>query len=301
MIFYPQRTALLLRHIAAILLLIPVIALSSYRLFWFLPDGLAAVGLILLVVALIVLPAVVSRLLLLLSVRYAFTTGGAFEIRFGTRYERIPVEAVEEIRSGGKIPAGLQARAPGWWYSWSGRIFLKGLEKPIDWLATQSDEHLLLIVLKDRMLAISPADPVLFMRGFSNWATHASMDPVETVSIEPPALLMDILDHAAPTSLLLIGLAAVTGLGAFILGMQPVLPPVMPFKFSVAGAPIAPGSPMRLIILPIAGGIVWLVNTGIGWFGWRRDDRAAAYILWGSAMIVQIGLWFATIGLILNK
>jgi hypothetical protein len=301
MVFIPQRTALLVRHLAALILLLPVIALPLMRLIGYPPDVYSAIGLILLVAGLVALPAVITRLYLLATMRYTLLPEGALEIRFGTRYERLPVEAVEEICSGGSIPAVLRENAPGWWYSWSGRVSFPEIEKPVDWLATSHGSNLLLVLLKDRMLAISPLDPAGFLRAFSECASQGVMERMDPISIEPPPLFMDIFDHSAAASLLGAGLVAVTGLGAFILGLQPSLPASMPFKFSVAGTPIAPGSPIRLIILPIMGGLVWLLNGVLGWLGWRRNDRVAAYIMWGTAFLVGIGLWFATFVLVLNK
>jgi hypothetical protein len=299
--FAPHRNALLVRHGLLLLLLLPVMALSLIRIFRFSPDVYSAVGLVLLVASLVCIPAVVSRLVLLLTIRYELKPGGAFEIRFGTRYESIPVETVDEIRTGVRIPDALRQAGLGWWHSWSGRVALAGQVKPIDWLATQKDEHLLLVVLKDRIIAISPADAVGFMSEFSRWATHGTMEPVPTISVEPPPMFMDIFDQTIPTILLGVGLLAATGLGAFVLGAQPTLPAEMAFKFSVSGAPIALGSPIRLLILPIAGGFIWFVNATLGWVGWRKNESIAAYILWGTGLLVQMMLWFATIGLILNR
>jgi hypothetical protein len=301
MTFTPQRAVQLFWHGCIIVILLPVMAFACFRIFGYSPDGYSAIGLFLLVAGLVCIPAIVSRFVLLLSIQYALVPGGAFKIRFGTRYESIPVEEVEEILSGNRIPGVLRQNALGWWHSWSGRLMVPGMEKPVDWLATHKDDHLLLVVLRDRLLAISPADAVGFMGAFSSWATHGTIDSVQSISIEPPPLFMDIFDQTVPTLLLGTGLLMATGLGAFLLGIQPSLPADMPFKFSVSGMPIAPGSPIRLIILPVAGGIIWFVNAVIGWVGWRRDDHLMANILWGTGLIVQIVLWFATIGLIVNK
>jgi hypothetical protein len=301
MVFAPKRTALLIRHFLWLVLLIPVMALSLIRLVRYPPDPIGAIGLVFLVAALVILPAVISRLVLLARIGYRLAPGGGLELRFGQRFERLPIEAIEEIRSGGNIPASDRAKAPGWWDSWSGRTSTPDMEKPIDWFATTHDEHLMFIVQRDRALAISPADPTGFLRAISDWGTHGAMEKVEPVSVEPAPLFMDIFDHAAATSLIVVGLVEATFLGAFVIGIQPALPAAMAFKFSVAGSPIAPGDPFRLIILPIACGIIWVVNVGLAWIEWRQNDFVAAYILWGSAVLVGIGLWFATIVLAINR
>jgi hypothetical protein len=297
----PDRAAWILRFTAILCGLAPTAALAALRVFGFPPDAYSAIGLPLLVIALIGIPVVVSRLWLLFSISYRLNPGGAFEIRFGTRFESIPVEAVEEILAGARLPADLRSSVPGWWRSWSGRVQPASIHLPVDCLATQRDDHLLLVVLRDRMIAISPANPAGFMRAFSDWATRGSIEPVPSISVEPPPVFMDILDQAIPASLLGVGLVAAVSLGSFILAIQPGLPAIMPFKFSVSGAPIAPGNPIRLLILPITGGLIWIANAMIGWIAWRRDDRLAAYTLWSVGLLVPMVFWFAAIGLILNK
>jgi hypothetical protein len=301
MVFAPRRTALLVRHFLLLVLLIPLIALSALRLLRYPPDVLGAIGFILLIAALAALPAVMSRFILLVRVQYKLVPGGGLEVGFGQRFERIPVEAIEEIRSGANIPASWREKAPTWWNSWSGRTSPSDSEKPVDWLATNHDANLLFLMLPDRAVAISPADPETFLQAFSEWATHGGMEKVEPLSAEPDPFFMDIFDHAAAASLIGFGLAEVAFLGAFIIGIQPTLSPQMPFKFNVAGLPVAPGDPFRLFILPIAGAIVWLINGGLGWFGWRMEEYTAAYILWGASTVVGIGLWFATIVLLVNR
>ena len=101
--------------------------------------------------------------------------------------------------------------------------------------------------------------------------------------------------------LLLGGLAGMVSLGAFLVGIQSRLPADQPFRFDPAGSPTSLGDPIRLVILPLAGGFVWLLNAVIGWWAWRKGLRPTAYIFWTVSLLVAIGLWASSASLILAK
>jgi hypothetical protein len=82
------------------------------------------------------------------------------------------------------------------------------------------------------------------------------------------------------------------------LAVQPVLTPDQPFRFDPAGIPASRGDPARLLILPLTGGAVWLLNAVLGWRAWRTDQRLAAYSLWIAACAIAAGLWVATLFLL---
>jgi hypothetical protein len=297
MSFTPFRTRLVFIHLAISLLLLLLAGLCFYRLIAFPPDVLGAAAVVGLVVALSALPAFLYRLVVLLQARYEITQAGALRIAFGARREILPIDGIEEIRTGTGIPASLRAIAPGWRKTWQGRTKMEG-EQPVDWFATDHGNCLLLIVAGTRLLAISPANPFLFAKTVTDLSTLGSLEKIQPVSTSPSPRVGDILADRTSIALLSGGLLSLTGLGAFLIGLQSSLPGNQFFKFDPSGAPASEGDPARLLLLPLVGGFFWLINAGFGWMAWRKNDRSAAYIFWIVSLLISIGLWFAT-GLLL--
>ena len=89
-----------------------------------------------------------------------------------------------------------------------------------------------------------------------------------------------------------------TALGAFLTAIQPGLPVDQPFRFDPSGTPVSLGDPLRLLILPMAGGFVWVVNAVVGWWAWKQGQKPASFVLWTASVIVAIGLWVAAVSLL---
>jgi hypothetical protein len=295
--FAPVRSRLLAAHFFAAFLLLVSAGAGAVRLFAYPPDPIGAAALVLLVVALVCLPAVVYRLIFLFSAGYEIAPAGSLTVRFGRRQETLPLEEIEEIHSGGKIPEALRKSAPGWLHMWQGRRAAES-EEPVDWLATDRGSNLLLLITPSRRLAVSPADPAGFARKITELCQLGSLEKIEPVSLQPAPLLLEIIRDLPAIGLISSGLAGATILAAYLVAVQPGLPPDQAFRFDPSGIPTSPGSPLRLLILPTAGGMVWLANTLIGWWAWRKVQRPAAYTLWAVSLIVVIGLWGASVALL---
>jgi hypothetical protein len=295
--FPPTRGFLLAAHVFLALSLGGLTGVAAWRLLAFPPDPAGAVSLAVIVAGLLLLPAVVYRLIFLLTAYYEIDPASSLTIRFGAWHEVVPIEEVEEIRSGGRVPASLRRDAPGWLEMWHGKSS-DAEEGTVDWMATDRGSGLLLLVTKQRRLAISPADPTGFARRLADLSAHGSLGKIEPFSIQPPAEIVEILKNPASFGLLLVGLIGILSLGVFLTWIQPGLPPSQPFRFDPSGGPTSLGSPARLLILPLAGGFVWLLNGLIGWWAWRKGQRPSAFALWGVSLIVALGLWVAVLTLL---
>ena len=301
MIRFPTvRNRLLAVHFLLAILLCALVGLAGWRLFVFPPDVVGAAGLIVIVTGLVFLPAVIYRIFLLLTAYFEISSSGGLTLHFGPRREVIPIDEIEEIRSGSRIPDSIRKMAPGWMEVWQGRVAVEG-EEEVDWVATDRGARLLLIVTKRRRLVISPSDPAELARSLTDLSTHGSLEKVEPLSIQPRPILREIFGNPAAIGLLGGGLAGITALGAFLIGIQPSLPADQPFRFDPSGIPTSLGDPLRLLILPLAGGAVWSLNALIGWWVWREEQRPAAFALWTTSLIVTIGLWAASVALLLAK
>jgi hypothetical protein len=293
MSFAPSRTRLLVVHALLSAVLTAIAAVCAFRLLFHTPDLLAAAALPGLVGAALTLPLLGQRILMLARARYEITSAGMLRITLGGSQELLPLEDIQEIRSGNGIPPELRKTAPGWKAGWQGRT-ISAQEIPVDWFATTRGEKMLLIVLRDRILAISPDRPVPFANLVAELSTHGSLEKNEAASIRPGPLVADILANRVAVFFLITGLILMTGLGSLLLALIPSLPPDQFLKFDPAGVPSGAGDPERLLILPLSGGVVWLMNTLLGWRAWRKEERPAALTLWGFSFLIGVGLWAAT-------
>jgi hypothetical protein len=160
---------------------------------------------------------------------------------------------------------------------------------------------LLLLITKRQRLAISPADPAEFARRLTDLSAHGGLEKIEPVSVNPAPILVEIIKNPPGLGFLGGGLAGIVALGALLTGIQPGLPADQPFRFDPSGVPASLGDPIRLLILPLIGGAVWLLNAILGWWAWRKGQRPAAYALWAVSLLVMLGLWAASAFLLAAK
>jgi hypothetical protein len=294
------RTRLLITHIPLGVFLCGLTGAAVWRLFAYPPDPIGAASLVAAIAGMFLLPAVLFRIVFLFNARYEISGTGSLTLRFGPWREILPIEEIDEIRSGSRIPDEIRKAAPGWLEMWHGRVAAES-EAAVDWFATDRGQRLLLLVTKKRSLAVSPADPAGFATSLTDLSAHGSLERIEPVSLQPPSILMEILKDPPAVGLLFGGSIGMTALGSFLMAIQSTLPPDQHFRFDPAGVPTSPGDPGRLLSLPLAGGFVWLVNAFIGWWAWRKGQKPSAYALWAVSLVVMIGLWVAAVSLITAK
>jgi uncharacterized membrane protein len=92
----------------------------------------------------------------------------------------------------------------------------------------------------------------------------------------------------------LLGLAGLICLALFgyLAFIFPDLPASLPVHFNALGRADRIDDKSTLLILPAAGAIVLIVNALLGELFYRQE-KVAAYLLWGSATVMQICLWVA--------
>jgi hypothetical protein len=288
------RGRLLTGHLLLAVLCVALAGVSIYCLVGFPPGPIPAAGLAVLAAVWILIPAVGYRILLLRTAFYGITPTGALHIRFGSRRDVIPLEEIEEIRSGGKISDALRKNGPGWLDTWQGMASAEG-ENAADWVATDRGSSLLLLVSKNHSWAISPSDPAGFARSVTDLSARGSLEKIEPQSAQPAPFILDILKTRPALASLAGGWILIATLGVFLLAILPALPPSQPFRFTPSGLPSSLGDPARLLILPFTGGAVWFLNAILGWRAWRTEQRLAALALWIAACVIAAGLWAATL------
>ncbi|MBN1440776.1 MAG: hypothetical protein JW929_15320 [Anaerolineales bacterium] len=294
------RNRLLLLHAAAAVVLFAVAGVSVWRLIRFSPDPIGAAALIGAAIGVCLLPPILYRFYFLLRAGYETTPAGALILRFGSRREVLPIEEIEEIRSGSKIPDTVRRAAPGWLDMWHGQVDIPDGEV-MEWMATDRGRPLLLLVTKRRYLAVSPASSVEFARCITDLSAQGGLEKIEPESAKPKPVFAEILRDPPAVGLLGPSLAGGIALGAFLTAIQPGLPADQPFRFDASGIPTSLGDPGRLLLLPLAGGAIWLINAVLGWWAWRKGQRPPAYTFWAVSFMVTAALWAASLSLLSAK
>jgi len=211
-----------------------------------------------------------------------------FYLQWGWSRERIPLRMIKAIRRATRdeLPAPPWPRLPG---------FLVGQRQmggePLEFFATDR-ERLVLIEHPGGALAISPTDPMSFVETFTASTQLGSLEAFEPVSERPNLLPAKMWFDPVARALILGGLIVPLGLLGYLGLNAPNLPNSIPFGFGPDGAPgpLVPAG--RLLLLPLVGGLIWLLDLVLGgWFYRHSDQRPASYAAWGMAVLVGLLLW----------
>jgi hypothetical protein len=216
-------------------------------------------------------------------------------LRWGWSREQIPVDRIESVRrvSAADLPQPPQPRLPG---------FLLGAVRrdgePLEYFATAPD-HLVLIEHDQGALLISPESAVDFVESFAASTRLGSLEPLDRLSLRPDLLPARMWLDRIARLLLLAGLLLPLGLLGYLGVQAPTLPAAVPFGFGPEGG-VGPAAPIgRLLLLPLAGGLIWMIDLLVGaWFYRRAAERAIAYATWGLAVVVGLLLWAAGLAML---
>ncbi len=216
-------------------------------------------------------------------------------IQWGLAQQRIPFASIKAIITGQNITAlsnfkgfnlaGLQiGRAETAEYG------------PVRIRATAGLNNSLLVVAADQCYLISPRQPEAFIKA---WQVRQPLGPTQQWSaglyrsgLFGHPLLTD------PLAGVLLGAAFLVYLSLFgyLSLIFADLPAALPIHFNALGQADRIASKSALLTLPAAGAIVLGLNALLGTFIYRRE-KVAAYLLWGSAIVMQLFLWVALLTL----
>ncbi|HMK09697.1 MAG TPA: PH domain-containing protein [Anaerolineales bacterium] len=238
------------------------------------------------------------RLYGLATARYVLNRNG-IGIRWGWAFEEIPLPSV---RLEAPPPTAWNALRPKGSLRWPGCVVGSAVAEgygPVEFFATRAGAGMLLVVSASRTLAISPPDRDAFQRAFVEASRQGVLDPVEPRSTRPDLFLARLWRDGLARALLILSL----GLPLMLLGFLGLragsLPRLVPFGFDSLGNPDPLVPPGRLLLLPLIGGLCWVIDFALGSTFYRKPaDRPLAYGLWGVAVVVGLLLWGATLSLL---
>ncbi len=244
-----------------------------------------------------VLVFVAYRTFSLINARYRFTQN-ALVIAWGPAREIIPMREITGLLIGKELPGDLAPR--GLW--WPGCLVGRGHTKTVGdltYYATTPQSGQLIVVTTFGGYVISPENADAFIDAFESEGRKGILEPVEHTYNRPAFYEWELWRDRWAQALVGISFILPFLLMAAIAFRIPSLPPSIPLHFNINGLPDRTGPPTGLFILPVIGGLVWLVNSLVGGIlHVRRIERPAAYLLWLGSGLVQAFLWAAAIGLL---
>lgn len=216
-------------------------------------------------------------------------------IQWGLAQVLIPLESIQQIVPGKTLSTSPKFRGlnlAGLRFGW-GELAEYGQLK---FLATAALAESLLVVTPQQTYVISPQHPDHFLQA---WQARQALGPTQQWTsglrrswpFNYPLL-------ADPLTWWLIGLGALACLAllGYLALIFSELPRSLPIHFNAFGLADRIADKSALFTLPFAGAAVLLVNTVLGGLVYRWE-KVAAYLLWGSAIAMQIYLWIALLTL----
>jgi len=237
------------------------------------------------------LPLLGYRLYSLMNAVYTLSREGLM-VRWGLRREDIPLGAIEWIRPASEI--GFRLPLP--WLRWPGAIIGRRSvpELGIVEYLSADVQHMILVATPDKTFALSPENLKGFMATFQQVNELGSLMPLDAQSVYPSVFIGRLWEDPLGRWLVISGF----GIGLFLLvGVALTVPWLGEIDWIDPGT-TAPGE--RLLLLPVLNGLIWLLNLGTGMLLYRRgkDQRLAAYLVWGTSILTGVLLVIGSLAMI---
>jgi hypothetical protein len=202
---------------------------------------------------------------------------------WGLRVEDIPLTDVEWVRPATDLSHPLSLprfRLPGAILGTRRHADL-GL---VEFIASDS-RNMILIATAKRVFAISPKDANSLIRTFARATEMGSLLPAEPKSVYPSFILTQAWESPLVRFMWVGGLILNIGLVIWVALLIPSLGQIS-LGFSPFGAPLEPAPSIRLILLPLLSGLLFIAGWGMGLYFYRWDmQRMLANIIWISGTL----------------
>jgi hypothetical protein len=155
-------------------------------------------------------------------------------------------------------------------------------------------QHMILVATPDKTFALSPENLKGFMATFQQVNELGSLMPLDAQSVYPSVFIGRLWEDPLGRWLVISGF----GIGLFLLvGVALTVPWLGEIDWIDPGT-TAPGE--RLLLLPVLNGLIWLLNLGTGMLLYRRgkDQRLAAYLVWGTSILTGVLLVIGSLAMI---
>jgi len=220
----------------------------------------------------------------------------ALIINWGTSKQVIPTGQIKRVLTGDEIEGRLRfygGRWPGHWVGY-GELAEEGATL---FYATQPLEEQIFVVTPGLAYAISPTEREAFLESLQQRLQMGPTQAMEQTSMRPSVIDWAIWQDALGLVLLGVATLAFVLLLGVLTARFPRLPMLIPLRFRPSGSPDRLGPRSEIFLLPLISFLALVINGLLGGISYRRD-RVASYMLWASAILMQILIWTATFGIL---
>lgn len=302
LVFSPPRRGGMVLHLGLIVILIGLAAFGLFN------AAQAQIGLAFLLdlvpalAAIVLIPLLAYQVYALRTAFYKLERDG-IKLRWGLRFEDIPMTEIEWIQNANTIGFDLPLPVMRWPGAVVGLRHAPVLEKSnssdeIEYLASQSRD-LLYIGTRRRVFAISPTNQADFLFAYQRLNELGSLTPFQPRSQYPSILVLKVWESKAARGMLLATWLFSLGLMAYVSLAIPNIEQIH-LGFLPDGAPGDLAPAVQLFLLPVLNGMIVIANFIIGLFFFRKSTtQDLAYILWACGTVTPI-LFLAGTYFILN-
>jgi hypothetical protein len=284
-IFYPPIRWGLIVHVIGALLLISA---GGYGLWQAFHATIGPSFLIFLIPSLLALGLaawLIYRGYALRGAHYILERDG-LRLHWGLRLEDIPMDTVVWVRQA----EDLESRLPLPWLRIPGSVLgsrnLTGIGD-VEFFAS-SWHGIVLIATSERIYAISPQDPQVFLSSFQRFMELGSLSPLPARSVYPTILLTRVWQARLARYTILLGL----GFSLLLLiGASLAIPgrDQISLGFTSSLEPRDPIPAVRLMLLPVLNGFFFLADFLLGLFFFRQDEnQSLSYLVWGGGALTAL-------------
>jgi hypothetical protein len=220
----------------------------------------------------------------------------ALIIRWGPAEQVVPAGQIETVLLGDEIEGHIQFYGGMWPGHCAGYGELPGVG-PTLFYGTVPPRRQIYIVTPTLTYGLSPADREGFLASLHERLQMGPTQIVEQSSKRPAFLNWAIWQDWLGLGMLVIGFAAFLALVGLLCFQFSSLPWLVPLHFDAAGNPDRLEPRSQIFIIPLIGLLALLLNGALGGLTYRRE-RVASYLLWGGAILVQVLVWAAAIGIL---
>jgi hypothetical protein len=217
-------------------------------------------------------------------------------IQWGLSRQLIPIHMIETIIPGNRVATPPKFRGlniGGLRFGWANLAEYGSLR----FRTTAPLDSSLLVITRERSYVISPRQPDSFIKAWQDRQyLGATQQWPHQIRHRWPFNLPLLLD---PWTWSLLGAAALIcfALFGYLAVGYAALPQSIPIHFDSLGQADRIADKSQIFIFPIAGALVLLLNALLGSLIYRRE-KIAAYLLWGTAAVMQLYLWLAVLAIV---
>jgi hypothetical protein len=220
----------------------------------------------------------------------------ALVIRWGLMEQTIPTRQIERVLTGDQVEGQIQFYGGMWPGHCVGYGEVPGAG-PALFYATVPPRRQVYVVTPSLTYGISPADDRGFLESFHKRLQMGPTQIVEQSSRRPGILNWAIWRDRLGLALLAAGFLTILALTGFLCFRFPAISRLVPLHFDVAGNPDRLGSRGQIFIIPLIGLLTLVLNGTLGGLAYRRE-RMASHLLWGGAVLIQVLVWIAAVGVL---